>query len=1405
MIDAKERLTRLSPEKRALLLARLSKSKSTEKPLPSAPLINLDESQRYQPFALTDLQQAYWIGRSGIFEMGAVASHSFLEFESEGLDLDRLNKAWQQVIDRHDMLRAVILPDGLQQVLKDVPPYRIEALDLRDANSEESASRLDDIRRQLSHQALPADKWPLFEICAAKLKNGRLRIFVSLDALIVDAWSMAILLREWSQFYRNPNLQLPRLEVSFRDYVSSETARRNSDDYRRAREYWQKRAPLLPPAPELPQAKPAVTITHPRFVRRTARLEADIWARLKARAANANLTAPGILMAAYTEVLSLWSRSQHFTINVPRFNRVPLHPQTNDVVGEFASFTLLEVDNTRPGSFEERARRLQEQLWRDLNHAEFSGVEVLRELAQAQGRTAGSLMPVVFTSIAREMRDIDPDEPLDPTVPGQLIHAINQTSQVWLDNHVTEKDGVLQCDWDTVDEIFPPELPQDMLDSYFGLLRNLATDEQSWQASWAESARRLVPPQHLDRRNEINSKRAAIPEILAHQLFDQHAAQQPNHPAVIAADRTLTYGELYRVSNQVGRRLRELGATPNTLVAVVMEKGWEQTVAALGILRSGAAYLPIDADTPAERLRYLLQHSEAKIVLTQSSVDPRLEWPQGIERLRIDRETWAGIDDGPLDPKQTPDDLMYVLYTSGSTGLPKGVMIAHRGVVNCLLQTNTKFQITRDDRVLALTALHHDMSVFDIFSVLGAGGTLVVPQASGRRDPAHWSDLMLRHNVTLWNSVPAMMEMMLEYAADRPGSLPRSLRLAFLGGDWIQVNLPTRLQAVAENARVVSVGGPTETTLWNIWFPVEQIDPEWKSIPYGQPIANTKYYVFNEAMEHCPVWVPGELCCAAVGLAKGYWRDEEKTRAKFFNHPVTGERIYRTGDLGRFLPDGNIEFVGRADFQVKIQGQRIELGEIESILQQHPGLRAAVVAAVGETQGKKRLVAYVVPNEQNAGINGELRTYLLQKLPEHMVPSTFVKLRELPLTANGKVNRLALAALAEPPVEPNNSSEAKADSLAARIQKIIAKILEVPDLDRGANLMGYGANSIDMVRIGNQLEKEFGFRPRMDQLFRLQTVDALARYYEEHRKETALSPETVDAKGEPDLKALIASYRVMLDPVEREAFKKSQPGLRRGDTDKRSIELTRPELNDELRRRYRERRSHRKFSLKPVGFAEFSKFLSCLRQIIVDGKPKYLYASPGGLYPGQVYLHVKPGRVERIEAGTYYYHPVQHRLIVLTPNVDLDRNIHVPFVNTPIFDEAAFSIFQVVALRAIVPSYGERSIHFATLEAGLIAHLMESSARANGIGLCQIGTIEFDKIRHLFALEQDHVLIHSLLGGLMLEQSMNNIAPAEAQETAPDRAASILQKIKQLSKDEVRKLLEANKALNDGVQLGREE
>lgn len=923
------------------------------------PTIGPAPELRYEPFPLTDMQYAFWVGRSGILELGNVANHGYYEIEGKDLNLERLNWALQQLIERHDMLRAIVLPDGQQQVQKTVPPYQMKVVDLRGKNEDVVCEKLEEIRDRLSHQVIPADQWPLFEFCATLLDEGRVRLHISYDLQVFDAWSLFRLFDEWVQLYQNPDAALPPLDISFRDYVLAEQALQETELYKRSQEYWFSRLDTLPPAPDLPLAKNPKELKQHRNKRYESELERSDWQQLKQRAAQAGLTPSGLLLAAFAEIIALWSKNPQFTINLALFNRLPLHPQVNDILGDFTSVTLLAVDCSSRDSFSDRAVRLQKQLWQDLEHRYYSGVRVTRELARKRG-TAPSAMPIVFTSTLG-FSSLG-QETLTFSHFGELIYGISQASQAWMDIQVWEEKGTLTFNWDVVEELFPEGMIADMFEAYCRLLKTLAASE----SAWVETTQQLLPPSQLVQRETINATDAWIPDYLLHELFAAQVRVRANENAVVSSQRTLTYQELCDRSNQVAHRLRKLGATPNQLVAVVMEKGWEQIVAVMGILASGAAYVPIDPGLPQERLLYLLENSEAKIVLTQSRLVEN-EWAKGIQCLCLDRDDLAQESKELLSPVQTPDDLAYVIYTSGSTGLPKGVMITHRNVANVVIYTNKRFNVNSQDRILALTALNHDLSVYDIFGLLSAGGTIVMPDAATVKDPSHWVELMVRERVTLWNSVPAMMEMLVDYAEGQSVALPDSLRLAILGGDWLPVSLPDRIRALVPTIQLLSIGGPTETTIWNIGYLIEKIDPNWKSIPYGQPMANSKYYILNDALEDCPVWVPGQMYCSGVQLAKGYWRNPEKTRDSFITHPRTGERLYRTGDLGCYRPDGNIEFLGRVDFQIKIRGHRIEAGEIEATLKQRPGVKDAVVVAA-ERAESRQLIAYIVPDQEQAEV-----------------------------------------------------------------------------------------------------------------------------------------------------------------------------------------------------------------------------------------------------------------------------------------------------------------------------------------------------------------------------------------------------------------------------------------------------
>ncbi|MBO1049481.1 MAG: amino acid adenylation domain-containing protein [Dolichospermum sp. DEX182a] len=919
------------------------------------PIISPIPEQRYQPFPLTDTQQAYWLGRDTAFELSNIATHVYFEIDSDNLDIERSNRGWQRLISHHEMLRMVLLSDGQQQILQQVPDYEIPIADLRGEDCAATTAYLQSIREQMSHQMLPADKWPLFEIRATRFEQNKVRLHVSFDVLVADGWSLLLLFQQWNQLYQNPETQLPPLEVSFRDYVLAEKRVRETQLYQRAQKYWCNRLDTLPAAPQLPLAKNPSTIKTPQFIRYSGELDQQQWQSLKQRAQRMGLTPTGVLLAAFAEVLAAWSKSQKFTINLTLFNRLPLHPQVNEIVGDFTSLTLLEVDNSTSETFGKRALRLQQRLWQDLDHRYVSGVEVLRELARRKGGTYRAMMPVIFTSALGYGSLAGNSNELNQL--GEIVYGISQTPQVWLDHQASEQEERLVFNWDVVAELFPEGMIDDMFATYCQLLTELATQESVWQ----QSQRQLVPAYQLEQRAIVNQTAAPNSGELLHTLFIKQVELRKHSPAVISPERVLTYQELYQLANRIGHRLQQLGAKPNTLVAVVMSKGWQQVVAVLAVLMSGAAYLPIDPNLPRERRSHLLAVGEVKLALTEKELEQTLTWPEQIQRLCIDDGEWEKLPTMPIVNLQSAEDLAYVIFTSGSTGVPKGVMIDHRGAVNTILDINQRFQVTASDRVLAISALNFDLSVYDIFGILAGGGTIVMPTASRTIDAVHWLELMVTHQVTLWNTVPALMQILVEYLLPRAASAPTSLRLALLSGDWLPVNLPAQLQSLWSNIQVVSLGGATEASIWSIHYPIADIDPAWNSIPYGQPLTNQCFYVLNELLQPCPVWVTGQLYVAGIGLAKGYWGDTQKTEASFITHPQTQERLYKTGDWGRYLPSGNIEFLGREDFQVKINGYRIELGEIEVALKQHPAIKEAVVNVVGTSGHNQQLVAYVIP------------------------------------------------------------------------------------------------------------------------------------------------------------------------------------------------------------------------------------------------------------------------------------------------------------------------------------------------------------------------------------------------------------------------------------------------------------
>ena len=924
----------------------------------------VDEENRYAPFPLTEVQEAYWIGRRNLYDFGNIGAHVYNEFLLEELDIDLLNKVMNVLIERHSMFRAIFNKNGKQIILENTPRFEAKILDLRNKSRKEAEKLFFQLRTELSHKVYSGNEWPLFEIYVTIFDDGTFKVHLSMDHLVIDAGSLFILQYEVGKLFKNINAKLPSVDFTFRDYVINLERFKNNKLFKQSQDYWLSRIDSLPLSPELPIDIIVNQIDKPEFRRISSYLSREDWNKIKLKSKKLGITYTTFIIGCVAEVMNLWSKTDHFMLNLTLYNRIPFHQDVENIIGDFTSLSLIEIDYRSKKSFSERLKEIQNRLWEDLEHRHFGGVEVMREMSRR--RKNNILMPLNVTSLfglnkfKDEQKENDQTTKYDTSINIDVKkdnYSVTQTSQLWIDFNVEERfDEGLAHYWDYLEGLFPGDVLSDMFNACHTLIQQLVDNELLWDSSELVS----IPNYMKKNRDNLNSTSKKLNNCMLHELFIEQVEKNKNSIAIETKYRIFTYEELNYLSDCVCQVLRSHEVKPNQLVGIIMEKGWEQIVACLGILKSGAAYLPIDSDLPIERINLLLESGGVEVIVTTTQV---LENHNSLESKKT-----VLVGDNLNDVEllhefksiQNNKDLAYVIFTSGSTGIPKGVMIDHQGAVNTILDINERFNLTDKDKVLALSSLSFDLSVFDIFGLLSVGGTIVIPDHNERRNPNAWLDYIEHKSITIWNTVPALMQMLVSYT--NSSEALNSLRLILLSGDWIPVELPNKIRNLNKNTRIISLGGATEASIWSIFYEIENVDPSWSSIPYGKPLSNQKFYILKKDFRDCPDYVPGDIYIGGMGLAKGYWNDHVKTNESFIINPQTGERLYKTGDIGRYMADGNIEFLGRDDNQVKIQGYRIELGEIESALLKNDYIKECAVVAKSVNKVEKELVAYVVPN-----------------------------------------------------------------------------------------------------------------------------------------------------------------------------------------------------------------------------------------------------------------------------------------------------------------------------------------------------------------------------------------------------------------------------------------------------------
>ncbi|WP_175968962.1 non-ribosomal peptide synthetase [Burkholderia sp. BCC0322] len=894
----------------------------------------------HAPFDLSAVQQAYWLGRSDEEVLGGVSCHAFLEFRSRAIDPVRLDAACQLVRARHPMLRARF-SGGRQQIVAapDAPVFA--HADWRDKMAADAQAEWESLRARRSHECLDVEHAQVFMMGLVQMPGGEDRVWLSVDLLAADVDSVRLLMQEIGAAYAEPSA-LPDAPSTWFPAWLARRAADTREARAAARDAWHARLAALPEGPALPLACAPETIRAPRFSRVAHTLSTAELARLQARAAQHGVTLSSVFGAAFAAVLARWSGRQAFLLNVPLFDRHGDAPDLGRVIADFTTLLLVECDMRADASAADTVRALQQRLHGAIAQAAYPALEVLRD-ARRQG--APRAAPVVFSCNLG-------DAPFVPDafarVFGDLHDMISQTPQVWLDHQLYRvPDGALLA-WDSVDGLFPDGMIDAMFGAYVALVQALC--DRDWRLPIAvelPSAQRRV-------RDALNAVPASARPRTLHADFFASAAREPEAVALRCGEQVVTRGELAAQALAIAGGLRAAGIGRGDAVEISLPRGPAQVAAVFGVLAAGACYVPLDIAQPPARKALIERAAGVKAAIGDATLADAPLPHFGIAAL-MRHEPLAA----PL--AVAPQATAYVIYTSGSTGVPKGVEMTHAAALNTIDAIDALLGVHAQDRLLAVSALDFDLSVYDLFGVLGAGAELVLPTQDDARDAVRWIELIAQHRVTLWNSAPALLEMVL--AVPAAADACRSVRAALLSGDWIALDLPARLRERCGDACAFhALGGATEAGIWSNVQTVRDVPPHWRSIPYGRPLPGQAYRVVDADGRDVPDYVPGELLIGGDSLARGYRNDPELTAQRFVQQ--ASGRWYRTGDRGRYWPDGTLEFLGREDRQVKVRGHRIELGEIEAALAAHPLIDGACASVVGGEAA--RIAAAFVPADRAA-------------------------------------------------------------------------------------------------------------------------------------------------------------------------------------------------------------------------------------------------------------------------------------------------------------------------------------------------------------------------------------------------------------------------------------------------------
>ena len=1008
-----------------------------------------------------------------------------LSFTLHGnLDVSAFERAWAKVVERHPVLRTLFVWENrtqpLQVVLKKVnlPWIYLDWCSLSPIEQEEQLEVFLELDR---NKGFVLEKAPLIRCTMIKLAEGTYKFIESSHHLLTDGWCLPIIYKEVFAFYEafkiGKDLYLPPTRP-YSDYI----AWLQQQDKNQAIAYWQKDltgflapTPLLKDqilSPNSPQKK-----TYQEF---PLHLSATATASLKSLAQKHHITVSTFVTGAWALLLSRYSGKQDILFGATVSGRPPSLSGVESMVGLFINTLPVRVQVEGESELLPWLLQLQEQ---QVEREQYSYISLsqMQRLSEVPPGTSLFESIVVFENYPEENSLFSPPGGLQIT----HLQGIERTNYpLTLEVMVGEKlSARIIYDRDRFNADMIVRMGSHLLTLLEGMVVNPKVRLYELPLLTADQRQQLLV--------EWNDTTKEYPQDKCiHQLFEAVVEQCPDAVAVVFGEEQLTYRELNALANKLAHYLQTLGVKPEVMVGICVERSLEMVVGLLGILKAGGAYVPLDPTYPLDRLQYMVEDSAVSVLLTQERLVQSLPLHQ-VHVVCLDAILKTIADQNEANPVSgvTTDNLAYIIYTSGSTGKPKGVMNTHRGICNRLLWMQDAYQLTPVDRVLQKTPFSFDVSVWEFFWPLLTGARLVVAQPDGHRNSDYLVKAIAQYQITTLHFVPSMLQVFLETPnLESCTCLQRVICSGEALPKELQKRFFERLQCELHN-----LYGPTEAAIDVIFWQCKP-DTNLKTVPIGRPIANTQIYILDRNLQPVPVGVVGELHIGGVGLARGYLNRPDLTAHKFIPNPYSKQpnaRLYKTGDLACYLPDGSIEYHGRIDYQVKIRGFRIELGEIDAVLSQHPEVRETVVVVREDRPGEKFLVAYIVPNCEKL-TTYQLRDFLKEKLPNYMVPATFVLLNTLPITSNGKVNRKALPA-------PDRYSLLEENFVGPRtpIEEVLAAIwTQVLDLERVGiydNFFAIGGDSIRAIQIVHEANK-YNLPIKGKNVFENQTIHSLAQY-----------------------------------------------------------------------------------------------------------------------------------------------------------------------------------------------------------------------------------------------------------------------------------------------------------------------